>query len=185
VGRPRRRSRPSASPTSPPTLGDVVFVELPAVGTSFTAATSAARSSRRSRSRALRRSTARSSRSTTPSSATLAGQLRPFEGGWLIKVSIAAGDVDGLLDRDAYVAHTEGRVTCSQTATSAPRPPPSGRCSTRSASRTAPMSAPSTRSCARPCPPPSARRRPRQRAAGRGERGRGARRAARPRRRAR
>ena len=30
-----------------------------------------------------------------------------FEGGWLIKVSIAAGAVDGLLDRDAYVALTE------------------------------------------------------------------------------
>ncbi|OZB84163.1 MAG: glycine cleavage system protein H, partial [Microbacterium sp. 13-71-7] len=32
----------------------------------------------------------------------------PFEGGWLIKISVAAGAVDGLLDRDAYVAHTEG-----------------------------------------------------------------------------
>ena len=32
----------------------------------------------------------------------------PFEGGWLIKVEIADGALDGLLDRDAYVALTEG-----------------------------------------------------------------------------
>ena len=32
----------------------------------------------------------------------------PFEGGWLLKVSVAAGALDGLLDRDAYVALTEG-----------------------------------------------------------------------------
>ena len=32
----------------------------------------------------------------------------PFAGGWLIKVSVAGGAPDGLLDRDAYVALTEG-----------------------------------------------------------------------------
>ena len=32
----------------------------------------------------------------------------PFEGGWLIKIEVADGAVDGLLDRDAYVALTEG-----------------------------------------------------------------------------
>jgi glycine cleavage system H protein len=32
----------------------------------------------------------------------------PFEGGWLLKVSVGAAALDGLLDRDAYVALTEG-----------------------------------------------------------------------------
>ena len=32
----------------------------------------------------------------------------PFEGGWLIKMSVADGAADALLDRDAYVALTEG-----------------------------------------------------------------------------
>lgn len=32
----------------------------------------------------------------------------PFAGGWLIKVSVGAGALDGLMDRDAYVALTEG-----------------------------------------------------------------------------
>ncbi|MEE2814203.1 MAG: hypothetical protein VYC96_00860 [Actinomycetota bacterium] len=31
----------------------------------------------------------------------------PFGDAWLIKVEVADGALDGLLDRDAYVAHTE------------------------------------------------------------------------------
>ena len=90
-------------------LGDIVFVELPAVGT------------------ALRRGDvfgeAESTKSVSELYAPVDGTVveindavvddpslvnsASFEGGWLIKVSIAAGAVDGLLDRDAYVAHTE------------------------------------------------------------------------------
>ena len=32
----------------------------------------------------------------------------PFADGWLIKVEVAEGALDGLLDRDGYVALTEG-----------------------------------------------------------------------------
>lgn len=32
----------------------------------------------------------------------------PFEGGWLIKVSVAPGAAEGLLDRAAYAALTQG-----------------------------------------------------------------------------
>jgi len=91
-------------------LGDIVFVELPAVGASF--------------SRGDVFGEAESTKSVSELYAPVDGTVveindavvddpslvnsAPFDGGWLIKVSIAAGAVDGLLDRDAYVAHTEG-----------------------------------------------------------------------------
>jgi glycine cleavage system H protein len=91
-------------------LGDIVFVELPAVGTSF--------------SRGDVFGEAESTKSVSELYAPVDGTVveindavvddpslvnsAPFEGGWLIKVSIAEGAAEGLLDRDAYVAHTEG-----------------------------------------------------------------------------
>ncbi|WP_192626525.1 glycine cleavage system protein GcvH [Microbacterium sp. OAE522] len=91
-------------------LGDVVFVELPAVGTEITAGSVVGE--------------IESTKSVGELYAPVAGTVteindavvddpslvnsEPFEGGWLIKVSAAAGAVDGLLDRDAYVALTEG-----------------------------------------------------------------------------
>ncbi|WP_295013153.1 glycine cleavage system protein GcvH [uncultured Microbacterium sp.] len=91
-------------------LGDIVFVELPAVGASLT--------------RGDVFGEAESTKSVSELYAPVDGTVveindaviddpslvnsAPFEGGWLIKVSIADGAVDGLLDRDAYVAHTEG-----------------------------------------------------------------------------
>jgi glycine cleavage system H protein len=89
-------------------LGDVVFVDLPAVGSTVTAARSAARSSRRSRSASSTpRSPARSSRSTTPSSTTLFRQRRRVRR-WLVKIQVDPADVDALMDRAAYVALTGG-----------------------------------------------------------------------------
>jgi len=91
-------------------LGDVVFVELPAVGTELTAGAVVGE--------------IESTKSVGELYAPVAGTVveindavvddpslvnaEPFEGGWLIKVSVADGAIDGLLDRDAYVALTEG-----------------------------------------------------------------------------
>ncbi|MEJ1921663.1 glycine cleavage system protein GcvH [Microbacterium sp. KHB019] len=91
-------------------LGDVVFVELPAVGTEITAGAVVGE--------------VESTKSVGELYAPLAGTVteindavvddpslvnaEPFEGGWLIKVTIADGAAEGLLDRDAYVALTEG-----------------------------------------------------------------------------
>jgi glycine cleavage system H protein len=91
-------------------LGDVVFVELPAVGTEITAGSVVGE--------------IESTKSVGELYAPLAGTVtavndavvddpslvnaEPFESGWLIKVTIADGAADGLLDRDAYVALTEG-----------------------------------------------------------------------------
>ena len=73
-------------------LGDVVFVDLPAVGTERRGRRSSARSSRPSRSASSSpRSTARSPRSTTPSSTTPElVNSDPFGDGWLIKVTLHA-----------------------------------------------------------------------------------------------
>ncbi|GAT72568.1 glycine cleavage system protein GcvH [Microbacterium hydrocarbonoxydans] len=91
-------------------LGDIVFVELPAVGTAF--------------SRGDVFGEAESTKSVSELYAPVAGTVTeinqavvddpallnssPFEDAWLIKVEVADGALDGLLDRDAYVAHTEG-----------------------------------------------------------------------------
>lgn len=91
-------------------LGDVVFVELPAVGTELTAGAVVGE--------------IESTKSVGELYAPVDGTVveindaavddpslvnaEPFEGGWLIKVSVADGALDGLLDRDAYVALTEG-----------------------------------------------------------------------------
>lgn len=90
-------------------LGDVVFVELPAVGTAVTAGAVVGE--------------IESTKSVGELYAPVSGTVveindavvddpslvnsAPFEGGWLIKVAVDAGSVDGLLDRDAYVALTE------------------------------------------------------------------------------
>lgn len=91
-------------------LGDVVFVELPDVGTELSAGTVVGE--------------IESTKSVGELYAPLVGTVteindavvddpslvnsEPFEGGWLIKISIADGAADALLDRDAYVALTEG-----------------------------------------------------------------------------
>lgn len=91
-------------------LGDVVFVELPEVGTEIAAGTVVGE--------------IESTKSVGELYAPVAGTVvaindaavddpslvnaEPFEGGWLIKVSIADGAADGLLDRAAYAALTEG-----------------------------------------------------------------------------
>ena len=91
-------------------LGDVVFVELPAIGTEITAGSVVGE--------------IESTKSVGELYAPVAGTVveindavvddpslvnsEPFEGGWLIKVSAAVDALDGLLDRDAYVALTEG-----------------------------------------------------------------------------
>lgn len=90
-------------------LGDVVFVELPAVGTAVTAGTVVGE--------------IESTKSVGELYAPVDGTIveindavvddpslvnaAPFEGGWLIKVEAAAGATDALLNRDAYVALTE------------------------------------------------------------------------------
>lgn len=90
-------------------LGDVVFVELPAVGTEITAGDVVGE--------------IESTKSVGELYAPVTGTVveindavvddpslvnaEPFEGGWLIKVEVADGALDGLLDRDAYVALTE------------------------------------------------------------------------------
>ncbi len=91
-------------------LGDIVFVELPAVGTE------------------LRRGDvfgeAESIKSVSELYAPVGGTVTevndavvadpsmlnssPFEDGWLIRVAVAEDATTGLLDRAGYVAHTEG-----------------------------------------------------------------------------
>jgi len=91
-------------------LGDVVFVELPAVGTEIAAGAVVGE--------------IESTKSVGELYAPVAGTVveindaavddpslvnaAPFDGGWLLKVSIADGAADALLDRAAYVALTEG-----------------------------------------------------------------------------
>ena len=91
-------------------LGDVVFVELPAVGTEIAAGSVVGE--------------IESTKSVGELYAPVTGTVveindavvddpslvnaEPFDGGWLIKVSVATGALDGLMDRDAYVALTEG-----------------------------------------------------------------------------
>ena len=91
-------------------LGDVVFVELPAVGTEVAAGAVVGE--------------IESTKSVGELYAPVSGTVveindaavddpslvngEPFEGGWLIKVSVVDGATDALLDRDAYVALTEG-----------------------------------------------------------------------------
>ncbi|QMU97652.1 glycine cleavage system protein GcvH [Microbacterium esteraromaticum] len=90
-------------------LGDIVFVELPEVGAEFT--------------RGDVFGEAESTKSVSELYAPVTGTVveindavvddpallnsSPFGDAWLIKVEVADGALDGLLDRDAYVAHTE------------------------------------------------------------------------------
>ena len=90
-------------------LGDIVFVELPEVGAEF--------------SRGDVFGEAESTKSVSELYAPVTGKIveineavvddpalvnsSPFEDAWLIKVEIADGALDGLLDRDGYVAITE------------------------------------------------------------------------------
>lgn len=90
-------------------LGDIVFVELPEVGTELT--------------RGDVFGEAESTKSVSELYAPVTGTVveindavvddpaslnsAPFGDAWLIKVEVADGALDGLLDRDAYVAHTE------------------------------------------------------------------------------
>jgi glycine cleavage system H protein len=91
-------------------LGDVVFVELPAVGTAVTAATVVGE--------------IESTKSVGELYAPLTGEVLevndavvddpslvnadPFGAGWLVKITVDPASVDGLLDRDAYVSLTGG-----------------------------------------------------------------------------
>ncbi|WP_300266378.1 glycine cleavage system protein GcvH [Microbacterium sp.] len=91
-------------------LGDVVFVELPAVGTEISAGETVGEIE----------STKSVGELYAPLNGTVAEindavvddpslvNSAPFEDGWLIKITVAEGAADGLLDRDAYVALTEG-----------------------------------------------------------------------------
>lgn len=90
-------------------LGDIVFVELPEVGADL--------------SRGDVFGEAESTKSVSELYAPVTGTVveindavvddpallnsAPFGDAWLIKVEVADGALDGLLDRDAYVAHTE------------------------------------------------------------------------------
>ncbi len=90
-------------------LGDVVYVDLPAVGTTITAGTVVGEIE----------STKSVGELYAPVDGTIVAinevvvddpalvNSAPFEGGWLIKVVVAEGALDGLLDRDAYVPLTE------------------------------------------------------------------------------
>lgn len=85
-------------------LGDVVFVELPAVGSSVAAATVVGE--------------IESTKSVGELYAPLTGEVvevndavtddpslvnsAPFEDGWLVKIRVAPADVEALLDRAAY-----------------------------------------------------------------------------------
>jgi len=91
-------------------LGDIVFVELPEVGAEL--------------SRGDVFGEAESTKSVSELYAPVTGTVveindavvddpallnsAPFGDAWLIKVEVADGALDGLLDRDAYVALTEG-----------------------------------------------------------------------------
>lgn len=90
-------------------LGDVVFVELPAVGTELSEGSIVGEIE----------STKSVGELYAPVNGTVVEindavvddpalvNAAPFVGGWLIKVKIAAGATDSLIDRDAYVALTE------------------------------------------------------------------------------
>lgn len=91
-------------------LGDVVYVDLPAVGTAVTADEVCGE--------------IESTKSVGELYAPLSGEVvavndavvddpsqvnaGPFDGGWLIRISVDPAAVEGLLDRDAYVALTGG-----------------------------------------------------------------------------
>lgn len=91
-------------------LGDVVFVELPGVGSVVTAATVVGE--------------IESTKSVGELYAPLTGEVvevndavvddpslvnsDPFGAGWLLRIAVDASAVEGLLDRDAYVALTGG-----------------------------------------------------------------------------
>lgn len=91
-------------------LGDIVFVELPAVGTELT--------------RGDVFGEAESTKSVSELYSPLTGTVvevnqavvddpalvnsAPFEGAWMVRVEVADGALDGLLDRDGYLAITEG-----------------------------------------------------------------------------
>ena len=91
-------------------LGDVVFVELPAVGTGVTAASVVGE--------------IESTKSVGELYAPLTGEVLevndavvddpslvnadPFGAGWLVKITVDPASVDGLLDRDAYISLTGG-----------------------------------------------------------------------------
>ncbi len=91
-------------------LGDVVFVELPAAGSAVASATVVGE--------------IESTKSVGELYAPLSGEVvevndavvddpslvnsDPFGEGWLLKISVDAATVTGLLDRDAYVALTGG-----------------------------------------------------------------------------
>ncbi len=93
-------------------LGDVVFVELPSVGTTVTAGDVCGE--------------IESTKSVGELYAPLSGEVveindavvddpslvnaSAFGDGWLIKVRVDAADVDALMDRDAYVALTGGEA---------------------------------------------------------------------------
>ncbi|ODT25064.1 glycine cleavage system protein GcvH [Microbacterium sp. SCN 69-37] len=91
-------------------LGDVVYVDLPAVGSTVTANTVCGE--------------IESTKSVGELYAPLSGEIvavndavvddpslvnsGSFEGGWLVKIQVDPADVDALLDRTAYVALTGG-----------------------------------------------------------------------------
>lgn len=91
-------------------LGDIVYVELPEVGKVLTLG--------------MVFGEAESIKSVSPLYSPVAGTVvevnsavaddpalvnnSPYGEAWLIKVQVADGALDGLLDRDAYVAMTEG-----------------------------------------------------------------------------
>ena len=91
-------------------LGDVVFVELPEVGSAVTAATVVGE--------------IESTKSVGELYAPLTGEVAavngavvddpslvnadPFGAGWLVRITVDPSAVDGLLGRDAYVALTGG-----------------------------------------------------------------------------
>lgn len=91
-------------------LGDVVFVELPALGSSVTAATVVGE--------------IESTKSVGELYAPLSGEVvavndavvddpglvnaDPFGAGWLVKITVDPAAVDELLDRDAYISLTGG-----------------------------------------------------------------------------
>ncbi len=91
-------------------LGDIVYVDLPSVGQTVTAGAVMGEIE----------STKSVSELYAPVSGTVTEineavvddpalvNSSPFEQAWLIKVTIADGAADDLLDRDAYVALTEG-----------------------------------------------------------------------------
>lgn len=91
-------------------LGDIVFVELPAVGTELVKGEVFGEIE----------STKSVSELYAPVSGTIVAvndavvdepamvNSSPFADAWLIKVTVEGDATEGLLDRDAYVAHTKG-----------------------------------------------------------------------------